>query len=114
MLFFFVFISIGFGCPVNNKTEYLNCFSNIFDINHDEIITENEIDTTISTHFNLATYATNGSQILKICDINNDNVLTVLGDWNYQNSCLFNINSINAIFVCEICKMFGWNMSVNK
>jgi hypothetical protein len=117
MLILFLFFVFANSCYVFERNEYLDCFSTQFDINHDNIITIQEIDTTLAKIHNLANINFNGTIIMQQCDMNNDNVLTETGDWNNSTSCLtmkpFGWDFV-ALFVCDECKRLGWTGVVQK
>lgn len=111
-----LFLSFAYGCRVYNRTDYLDCFSTIFDLDHDAVITVQEIDTVLSRNYDLSHVRFNGTMIVHECDMNNDSVLTVAGDWNNQTSCLVPSEflgwSLGAMFTCDVCVQNGWVVPV--
>lgn len=120
MFLLLIFVLSVFGCKVNTRDDYLDCFSRYFDLNHDDIITPLEIDTSVANNFNMTEPLTfNGAMIIQHCDMNNDSVLTVAGDWNNQTSCLQKhpITGWNlySMLVCDICVMkYHWTIPARK
>jgi len=112
MFFLLILLSFALSCQIKHRDDYLSCFSEKFDLNHDSIITQNEIDTVLNTTIYPLTY---GSNVIANCDMNNDGVLTVAGDWNNQTSCLKNYMwNLNAFLVCDICVSLNWTIPVKK
>lgn len=114
MLIFLIFFMLTtFSCQIQIRDDYLSCFSEKFDLNHDGIITENEID--ISLNKTIYYSLINGHDIITTCDMNNDGVLTTIGDWNNQTSCLTNYMwSMNAFVVCDVCVALNWTIPAKK
>ena len=103
-------VSISAGCPVV-RDRLITCFEQLIDLNHDSIITAADIDHFVmtSTCINprVHDYVT-GEKILKMCDTNNDGLLT-LTDWTAPNACLQGpAEKINL--VCEACQRCGVNL----
>lgn len=115
MLIFLIFFMLTtFSCQIQIRDDYLSCFSEKFDLNHDGIITENEIDVSLNKTIYYSSLI-NGYNIIANCDMNNDGFLTVAGDWNNQTSCLksFMMN-MNAFITCDICVALNWTIPVKK
>lgn len=113
-MIFLLFLSFAFACRVTNRDDYLGCFSQYLDFDHNNIITVSEIDTAILQHYNFSNISFNGTIIMSKCDMNGDGVLTQAGDWNNQTSCLKKTFSLTAMYVCDICVRYGWTFPTRK
>ena len=102
----FLFFVLSVGC-VKNRTIFLSCFE-LFDADHDSIITPSEISNLLNLH-GLNNTVINGPVLISNCDMNGDGVFTENGDWHNTTSCLLYPDSTpNGFITCNYCKLVGW------
>lgn len=99
------------ACPVP-RSVLISCFRNLLDKDHNNIITEYELDKFLESEKAYTCLPANlvnelaGKTIINTCDMNNDGQLSIY-DWSvHHNSCINTKERIELI--CNICVQCGW------
>lgn len=112
MLIFFIIIAVyGFEHPnctnLTPRNDLLLCFSQLIDINQDQVLNRTEID-----NFNNACCSDWPSHVMSPsdyyemkCDINHDGILD-MSDWNHRHACCKESWCVRQ--VCAFCYLNGW------
>ena len=87
----------------------LECFKFLFDANHDNVVTFDEVDQRFAAHIMGVPSPFLDTQRIKNCDIDGDGNLT-MADWDSPNrTCLAHPGS--AAIACTVCKQNGFVMT---